>query len=227
MNKNMLGSKEYYSGLLSIFDQKRNSENAGPMAKYMKDLFPFFGIKSPQRNELLRAHIKDFGLPEDWKQVVQLCWKQDEREMQLIGMELAFRSKKIYMKEDIAFFEYMITTKSWWDTVDFIASNIIGQYFLAFPDQIKSVTDNWNHSSNMWLNRTCLLFQLKYKTSTDFKLLQEFIHVHKESNEFFLRKAIGWSLRQYAKFRPEEVRMFVNETELKPLSRKEALKHFS
>jgi len=227
MIENHITAKEYVSHLTGIMASRRNEENALHMASYMKDHYSYFGIRSPERNVILRKYIGEYKIPVDWKETVKLCWDENEREMQYIGMELAFRSKKMYLKEDVDFFEFIIVTKSWWDTVDFIASNIIGQYFLAFPNQIKPVTAKWNNSSNMWLNRTCLLFQLKYRERTDFNLLQDFIHRHKNSDEFFIKKAIGWALRQYSKTYPNEVQTFVEETELKPLSRKEALKHFS
>jgi 3-methyladenine DNA glycosylase AlkD len=218
MKENHISPKKYVSRLTGIMATRRNEENAVPMAKYMKDRYPYYGIKSPERNGILKNYIDENKIPLNWEKTVKLCWKEEEREMQYIGMELAFRSKKTYLIEDIDFFEYIIVTKSWWDTVDFIASNIIGQYFLAFPTQIKPVTTKWNNSSNMWLNRTCLLFQLKYRDNTDYKLLQTFIHRHKNSDEFFIKKAIGWALRQYAKTSPNQVQTFVAETELKALS---------
>jgi 3-methyladenine DNA glycosylase AlkD len=159
--------------------------------------------------------------------VLHLCWQWEEREMQYVGMELAYRCRKQMVQADINLLESILVVKSWWDTVDFIASNLIGHYFFTFPGQIEIITQKWINSKNMWLIRSCILFQLKYKEFTNFKLLQQFIHQHKYSNEFFIQKAIGWSLRQYAKFDAYAVRAFVTETELKTLSRREALKHFS
>lgn len=227
MSKISSESKEYAKGLYQLFKSNENADNAIPMAKYMKGHFKFFGIKSPQRNLLMRQYVKEFSLPPDWKEWAYLTWSYEEREMQLAGMELIYRLKKKIQKDDIEVLEYIITNKSWWDTVDFIASNIMGYYFFTYPDQIKPVCQRWSISDNIWLNRTCLLFQLKYKEYTDFKLLSSFIHRHKYSDEFFIQKAIGWALRQYAKTNSKEVRAFVAETELKRLSRREALKHFS
>ena len=227
MKNEEINSIQYVEKLASLFEEQRNETLALPMTKYMKGLFTYYGIKAPLRQSILRDFIKKNGQPEDWKTAVKLCWQYDEREMQYVGMELAFRSKKKWVESDLSFFEYLIISKSWWDTVDYIASNIIGHYFFIYPGQIKPKISQWNLSPNMWLNRTCLIFQLKYRDYTDFKLLQKIIHQHKYSKEFFIQKAIGWSLRQYARTSPKDVRAFVTETELKPLSRREALKHFS
>ncbi len=227
MIENHKSTNEYVDGLVEIMSSFRSEEKAIPMAKYMKDRYPFFGIKSPERNAILRKYIAENKIPSNWQETVKCCWSIDEREMQYVGMELAYRSRRKFLKSDIELFHFIITEKSWWDTVDFIASNIMGHYFLTFPEKIQPVTEKWSNSSDIWLNRTCLLFQLKYKDDTDFNLMQSLILQHNHSEEFFIRKAIGWALRQYAKTSPSDVQAFVAATELKPLSRKEALKHFS
>ncbi len=227
MSKSKLIPKDFVDGLIHELSKHEDETKAAPMKKYMKGLYDYYGLKAPERTAVFRQYLKENSIPEDWKKCVELCWKVDKRELQYIGMELAFRCKKFYEKEDWKFFEWMVSNKSWWDTVDFIASNIVGHFFFKFPDMIEKVTNRWNESNDMWLNRTCILFQLKYKDYTDFKLLSRFIHRHKYSDEFFHQKAIGWALRQYAKTDAYAVEAFVTETELKPLSRREALKHIS
>jgi 3-methyladenine DNA glycosylase AlkD len=118
----------------------------------------------------------------------------------------------------------MITQKSWWDTVDFIAATMVGNYFKKYPEMIKPVTDKWMVSQNMWLQRSCLLFQLKYKAEVNTDLLASFILSLSVSREFFITKAIGWSLRQYSKFDPQWVINFVSKNSLQPLSKREALR---
>lgn len=220
-------TKDYLKKLYSAFDSKRDVLNASPMKAYMKNHFEFFGVKATERRMIVKNFIIENGLPENKLEFITKCWSYPEREMQIAGMEILFKMKKKIKKTDVDLLEFMIVNKSWWDSVDFIAANIVGHYFFTFPEEIKNITGKWSVSENIWLNRTCILFQLKYKEYTDFKLLQSFIHRHKYSKEFFLQKAIGWALRQYAKTSPKEVRAFVAETELKPLSRREALKHFS
>ena len=107
-----------------------------------------------------------------------------------------------------------------------IASNLVGNLFQKYPHLIPAYVSKWEKSDNMWLVRTAIIFQLKYKNDTDFKLLKRVIERHLSSKEFFIQKAIGWALRQYAKFEPELVQEYVKRTDLKPLSRREALKHF-
>ncbi|NNF02078.1 MAG: DNA alkylation repair protein, partial [Bacteroidia bacterium] len=104
------------------------------------------------------------------------------------------------------------------------ASNPVGSYFQWYPESIEKVTGKWIKHKDFWLNRTALLFQLKYKDKTDFELLKSYIEKHKHQDEFFIRKAIGWALRQHAKYDPIAVKTYVKTASLKPLSTKEALK---
>ena len=118
----------------------------------------------------------------------------------------------------------MIITKSWWDTVDRIASRLVGFYFREHKELIEPYTEKWMYYGNMWLQRTALLFQLKYKKETDTDLLFGYIQALAESPEFFIQKAIGWALREYSKTAPKTVKQFVDSTLLAPLSKREALK---
>ena len=133
--------------------------------------------------------------------------------------------KRNYKKEDIQLIEKLIITNSWWDSVDTIAKNILGEYLLEYPLETKKVIERFSNSENMWLKRSAILFQLGYKQKTNFDMLKSECEKHKNSNEFFIQKAIGWALREYGKTNPEAVRNFVASTNLKPLSKKEALKN--
>jgi 3-methyladenine DNA glycosylase AlkD len=149
-----------------------------------------------------------------------------QREFQYAAIGLVGRLEKQLMAKSVRTLEYMLTHKSWWDTVDSIAGGTVGAYFKRFPDVRETYLAKWRASENFWLRRTTILFQLNYKKETDFDLLCEIIHENLGSNEFFINKAIGWSLRQYARIDPKAVKKFVNVTkELNPLSRREALKH--
>ena len=121
--------------------------------------------------------------------------------------------------------EYLLITKSWWDTVDSLAGGTVGVHFRRFPDFREKYLAKWRASENFWLRRTTILFQLNYKKETDFDLLCEIIGENLNSKEFFINKAIGWSLRQYARVDPQAVTKFVKSTPLHPLSRREAMKH--
>ncbi len=120
----------------------------------------------------------------------------------------------------------MITHNSWWDSVDSTNSFVIGKYFLQFPEAIEPVTSKWNQSSNKWLQRMSILFQLIYKEKTNTTLLTEYIENTQLEEDFFIRKAIGWALRSYANTDAKWVIQFVKaHPQLSNLSKREALKH--
>lgn len=197
------------------------------MAAYLKNHFECYGIKSPVRNEIQRkwfSTIKPLGF--DHFDIVYHLWALPQREYQYVANDyLKKLPKKKWKKNDYKILEELITTKSWWDSVDGLASNAVGAYFLQFPEKIDKVITRWRNSDNFWLNRTCLIFQLKYKDEVDFELLKDLIKQYQGEKEFFIQKAIGWSLRQYSKFNPEGVREFVKEIDLKGLALREASKH--
>lgn len=192
----------------------------------MKGHFEFYGLTSPIRKELQRPFLVKNYLPSksDLEKIVKPLWQQPQREVQYFAQELVQKYSKQFEKEDIELFEYMVSQKSWWDTVDFIASNILGPYFTKFPEERKPHVKKWISSNNLWLQRSAVIFQLKYKHDVDTELLSYAIYKLLGSKEFFINKAIGWSLRQYGKFNPGWVKDFVLRTPLEPLSRREALK---
>jgi len=212
--------------LENLFRENANPENAFFMKKYMKEKFTFLGIKSPERRALTRAFYKNYNRPDinNIENVVRQLWKMEEREFQYFAMELVDKELKKMVRSDVQLFEYFVVNKSWWDTVDFIAANLVGKHLLNFPGLIEQMNKKWISSENMWLNRTALLFQLKYKNDMDAKLLKQNILKCRDSKEFFIRKAIGWVLREYSKTNPVWVSEFVDSTTLSPLSKREALK---
>lgn len=221
-----MGIPVYLIDLQNAYLKNANPALVIQMSKYMKDKFAFFGIKSPERKDIYKAHWKKHGyIPiDDTEKVIKWCWQAPQREFQYFAMESLGRTSKKADVDRIKIYEYMITQKSWWDTIDFIASNLVGVYFTKYPDQIKKTTSLWMNSNNMWLQRTCILFQLKYKRKTDTALLEGFIIPMLDSKEFFIRKAIGWALREYSRTNPEYVIQFVDNHQLSGLSEREALK---
>jgi 3-methyladenine DNA glycosylase AlkD len=216
---------EYTKYLSQLFKENANPENAVPMKRYMRNQFDFFGIKSPERRELYKIFKSKNGLiPNDEKfDIVKWCWEQNEREYQMFAMEFLGKSARKESESIIDLYQFMITNKSWWDTVDYIASNLAGVYFQRYPQKINDKTSEWMDSENMWLQRTCLLFQLKYRSNLDTGLLNKFIVRLSDSNEFFIQKAIGWILREYSKTNPEFVIKYINENKLANLSQREGL----
>ena len=218
----------YTISLKSFFEKHTNPLNAAPMKKYMREQFEYLGIKSPQVTALLREFIKANGLPpfESLDLISHELWSLPQREFQYIAMNLISKYEKKLEPEFIDTLEYLITTKSWWDTVDLLAGHPVGAMFKKYPKVKEKYLKKWRKSENMWLRRTTLLFQLGYKKETDFDLLCEIIQENLGSDEFFINKAIGWALRQYAWTNPATVKKFVKAAkELHPLSRREALKN--
>ena len=127
--------------------------------------------------------------------------------------------------EDSNFIEFLLTNHSWWDSVDTLASNYLSRYLRVFPNQKEVIINSWRKSENMWLRRSCLIFQLRYKSETNFNLLKGLILEFRHEKEFFIQKAIGWSLREYAKTNPKAVKEFVEESQIQGLAKREALKH--
>ena len=218
----------FITELENEFKTKQHPKNALAMAKYMKDLFPFFGIKTDERRAVFKSVCKKHPT-EIHKNARAIAWElylKKERELQYCGIEIIINTlKNQYVVEDIIWIEQFLITNSWWDSVDTISKFMLGAYLQQFPSEIPTVVERFSNSENMWLNRSVILFQLGYKSQTDFKLLQSLCLKYSHSNEFFIRKAIGWALREYAKTDPEYVRQFVLQSNLKPLSKKEALKN--
>jgi 3-methyladenine DNA glycosylase AlkD len=192
----------------------------------MKDKFEFFGIKSVERKKLTKKFLAFHGIPseEGYEEVIREMWGLPQRELQYAALNILERLVKKWIPVEIKLLEHLIVTKSWWDTVDWLATRIVGVRFRQNPELISSTHSRWIKSKNIWLQRVCILFQLKYKQETDEKLLFSTIQELSESDEFFIQKAIGWALREQSKTDPAVVQKFIDENELAPLSRREALK---
>lgn len=210
----------------SIFARHANEEIADGMKAYMKERFEFYGIQAVKRRELQRPFLIKTNLPDKWEafDLVQKMWEQPQRELQYFGIDLIFKYQRELEKEDIGFLEYLLTHKSWWDTVDFLAANPVGAYLKIFPEARRYLVESWLDSGNIWLQRTCLIYQLKYQDELDNREMEATIGRLNGGKEFFINKAIGWILREYSKTDPDWVTEYVNRVELHPLSRREAMK---
>ena len=217
----------YVTAIKTLFEENANPAQAAPMKKYMRDQFEYLGIKTPQNAALQKEFFETHGLPalSELDEILRDLWSLPQREFQYVAVGLLGRFNKQIPAKFIKTIEYLIVTKSWWDTVDSIAGGTVGIHFRRFPDVREKYLAKWRASDNFWLRRTTMLFQLNYKKETDFDLLCEIIHENLDSKEFFINKAIGWSLRQYARVDPKAVTKFVKSTPLHPLSRREAMKH--
>lgn len=217
---------DYIPTLLKVFKLNTNTKIALEQSAYLRNQFEFFGIKTTERRVLQQTFLAKEMLP-DKKElggIISALWKKPQRECHYFAQELAFKYTNQTEKSDIELYEYMVVNQSWWDTVDFIATKLMGAYFKKFPEQKAIYVTKWLKSGNMWLQRCALLFQLKYKEEIDTTLLSNTINALLGSKAFFINKAIGWILREYSRTNPEWVINFAENTALSPLSKKEALR---
>ncbi len=222
--KNM---NSYWAPLASHFEENADPIKALGMAKYMKDHFDFYGVSAPLRKELTRSHLKKHGFPplEMLDAVMLEAW-QLPREMQYSAIEVLVRMRKKLTPDHIPLLETLITTKSWWDTTDGIAPNVLGPILLEHDFLAGEKIVEWIDSGNLWLQRSAILYQLKYKQKLNRERLMLAIDAQLHSKEFFIRKAMGWMLREYAKTDKNWVIAFVaSREELSNLTKREALKH--
>jgi 3-methyladenine DNA glycosylase AlkD len=158
--------------------------------------------------------------------LIKECFAEPQRELHYFAIELLGHHHKIWSKKTIPLIEWMVTHQSWWDSVDSTNSFVISKFFILFPEEIESTTSKWNQSSNKWLQRMSLLFQLTFKKKTNTTLLTKYIEHCELEEDFFIRKAIGWALRAYAYTDAKWVIQFVKtHPQLSNLSKREALKH--
>ncbi|GAM27626.1 hypothetical protein SAMD00019534_108020 [Acytostelium subglobosum LB1] len=200
--------------------KKRSAE----MKKYMRDQFDYLGLRGPIRKATLKEFIKQHGHPED--EDLLPIYMLPEREFTYCAMEMAIRGAKKGKEDRLDLYLGMANHQPWWDTIDFIASNLVGTHLQLYPDTVSSLVDEWIVHESMWIRRIALLFQLKYKKQTDVSLLFKCIDATIHEKEFFIQKAIGWSLREYSKTDKKMVKGFVDSRpNISNLSKREALKH--
>jgi 3-methyladenine DNA glycosylase AlkD len=202
------------------------------MQAYMKSSMPYLGVQAPQLRRAVRAEFAAHPLEtfEEWRDVVLELWRAARyREERYAAIELAgYARYRLFRGLDaLPMYEEMITSGAWWDFVDAIATRQLGELLRKHPAEMSAILRQWAVGPDIWKRRSAILAQLNFKSDTDLKLLYDCIRPSLGFSEFFLRKGIGWALRQYARTDPAEVILFVrrNEAKLSPLSRREALKH--
>ncbi len=204
-----------------------NHELAIPMENYLKNNFSCLGIKTEKRRTIFKSIYEKHKteIKSDYRTITWQLFQEKEREFHHCAIDLIQKEiKNKFILQDIQLIENLVITNSWWDTVDFVAKYLVGGYLEQFPDETLKVIERFSNSSTMWLNRTAIIFQLSYKEKTNFDLLKSECEKRKDSKEFFIQKAIGWALRDYSRFNPNGVKKYVESTNLKPLSQREALR---
>ena len=197
----------------------------------MKSELPFHGVRVPEVRRLARATIRAHPLPDAhaWEETVLEVWRSaTHREQRYGAIELAYAPayRRWLRPARLPMVEEMIVTGAWWDYVDQLAAKHMGHLLASYPEDIRPVLLTWAEDTDIWRRRTSILAQLKFKADTDADLLFALIEPSLAEKEFFLRKAIGWALREYSKTRPEAVTDYVaaNHRRLSPLSRREAMR---
>jgi len=213
----------------SLSTEMRNNadyEKAARMKAYMREQFNFLGIPKPMRREILKPYlsaVKD-EKKVDWK-FIERCWREPFREYQYAAMDYLSKVSKQLTPMDVTNIKRLIVTKSWWDTVDGL-DEIMGVIAMRFPEA-KQILLDWSKDENFWLRRAAIDHQLRYKDKTDTKLFEKILINNLCHTEFFVNKAIGWSLREYSKTNPDWVRAFVNKhrSDMASVSIREASKY--
>jgi 3-methyladenine DNA glycosylase AlkD len=218
--------------LRKALKQAADPARALGMQAYMKSAMPYHGVPTPSLRAICKAAFAnvEFATAADWQAEVLEIWRgarfREER-YAAIGLAGHKRFQAFQTPAAVKMYEEMIVTGAWWDYVDSIASHRIGQILRDYPVPMRRKMLAWSKSPDMWKRRTSILCQLGFKAETDLDLLYACIETSLGSREFFLQKAIGWALRQYAWTDADEIRKYVrlNRIRLSALSRREALKN--
>lgn len=199
---------------------------AEPMARYMKDLFPFCGVKKPQRALLERPFLKEsltLPIPELIQEIFR-NYRREEREYQYYAIDLAQKNIKRFSLEELAVLLPLLGEKSWWDSID-AWRKVFSTWVLAHPSEIEKVFAFFYQQENFWYRRVAINLQLMFKEKTDTELLTKAILADLTADEFFIQKAIGWALRDYSKVNQEWVKRFMEQQALSKLALREGSKY--
>jgi 3-methyladenine DNA glycosylase AlkD len=230
----MAASRKLIRELRKALRELADPTKAPVMQAYMKSAMPYLGIQAVPFRKATKAVLEacPLDLFEDWRDTALALWRGARyREERYAVIELVgYRGyQKFRTLHALPLFEEMIATGAWWDYVDSIAGQRIGELLQRYPKEMSAILREWAVSEDIWKRRSAILAQLKFKGDTDLKLLYDCIQPSLARPEFFLRKGIGWALRQHAWTDPKEVIRYVkaNEKRLSPLSKREALKNVS
>ena len=214
--------------LRAVYGAAHDPARAAAMSAYMRDQFAFLGLPAPAQKALARDVLA--GLPRpteaDLGAVALACWELPEREYQYFACGLLRRHARACSAGFLGTAARLITTKPWWDTVDALAAHLVGPLVAGHPALVRSM-DAWIRGDDLWLLRGALLHQLTYRERTDAVRLFDYCTRAAHNRDFFIRKAIGWALREYARSDPAAVRAYVqaHRATLAPLSVREALRN--
>ena len=203
---------------------RADAAKAPQMQAYMKSEMPFLGVQKPGRREVARLVFASHPLDgfEAWRDAVLTLWREATyREERYLAIALAryarYRAHRTVAALPI--YEELIVTGAWWDFVDEVATRLIGEL------DVGDVMRSWASDADMWKRRAAIIHQIMRRRETDAELLYDCIEPNRADREFFIRKGIGWALREYSKVDPDGVGRYCASVELSPLSRREALRN--
>lgn len=205
-----------------------NPEKAEGMQAYMKTDMPFYGVQKPGRAPIVRTILRGYvpQTRDEYEELVLAFWQLPHREEKYIALAVATGVEPFIVPESMPLYHRLILEGAWWDLVDEVATHLIRELVRNFPEKTWPTVDGWVEDESMWLRRTAIICQVGLKASTDADRLFDFCRRRAFEKEFFIRKAIGWALREYAKTDPDAVANFVMEhRDLSGLSYREATKH--
>ena len=199
------------------------------MQAYMKTDMPFYGVQKPARADILRDLVRDFP-PRDraeYEEMVMALWQLPHREEKYLALGVARHFEEHVTPEALPLYRRLIQEGAWWDLVDEVATHLICDLVVGHPDEVWPTVDTWIDDDDMWLRRSAIICQVGAKENTDAARLFSFCEARAFEKEFFIRKAIGWALRQHARIDPDGVAHFViaHREQLSGLSYREATKH--
>ena len=214
--------------LAAAADQAR----APGMQAYMKSAMPYHGVTSPVQQAIYRRLIPEHPLPDGaaWREAVLRLWKEATHREERYAA-LAVLGHRLYAShrtpEALPLYERLIVDGAWWDLVDELATRRLRELLTAHPERVAAEMRGWSHDPHLWKRRSAIICQVGLKAATDLPLLYDCIEPNLADRDFFIRKAIGWALRDYAWTDPEEIARYVaaNTARLSGLSRREALKN--
>ena len=217
---------DMYFEIKEQFEINRDEENAVKMAAYMKNLFTFYGIAAPKRKAIYKELLKEEKRKKlvNWN-LLNKCYEDEYREFQYFVIDYLVAMQKYLTYDDVPYMKKYIKTKQWWDTIDGF-DRIIGN--IAFVDErINDLMLKWSTDDDFWVRRISIDHQLSRKDKTNAELLERILVNNFGSSEFFINKAIGWSLRDYSKSNPDWVRKFIerHKDKMDKLSIREARKY--
>ena len=207
---------------------RTNFAKAEQMAAYMKTEMPFYGVQKPGRTEIARAINSQFnlGTQRDYELAVASLWRLPHREEKYLAIQVAQMHAKFITPESMALYEKLIREGAWWDLVDNVAIRLVGRVFLTNRKTIQVVLDKWISDEDLWIRRTAIISQIGHKHNTDHRRLFRYCVRCASETEFFIRKGIGWALRDYSYTAPDRVLKFLrkNKERLSGLSFREGAK---